>query len=137
MIGVTNHAIEQYQARVKPHLGATQARRELYALLEFAEEIERPYWDLSKTRHPADAYLLIAPDCAAIVVNGAAVTIITKELAEKLAKQKRRDVERARSERDAAMRETRRDRTRFKKGRPMRQPPHLRRARTEDESWPP
>lgn len=120
MIGVTNHAVEQYVRRVKPHIGATQARRELYALLEFAAEIERPYWDLSKTRHAADGYLLIAPDVAAIVRDGAVVTVITKDLAVELARQKRREIKRAREQKAAAERAARRDRTYFKKGRPMR-----------------
>lgn len=136
MIGVTNHAVERYQARVKPHLGATQARRELYALLDLAETVERPRWDLSRAHTAADAYLLIAPDCVAIVVDGAVVTVITKEKAVEPARRRRKDVKRLRAQVAAAQRETRRDRTRFRKGRKMPTTPNRRRARIEDEAWP-
>jgi hypothetical protein len=125
---ITKHAVDRYVERAKPHLGHRHARWEIEALLEFAEEVERPSWYLGYGGGEPDSYLLIAPDCAAIVIGDAIVSVITREAADEPARRRKREMERKRRTRDRTKRSNHDPRSRNRPERP--------RARIEDEAWP-
>jgi hypothetical protein len=77
-LGVSNHAVERYVERVKPHLGEKQAREELEALSRLGERTGKPYWFLGYTR--ADFYLQIGPEAVAAVKDACLTTVVTPEI---------------------------------------------------------
>jgi hypothetical protein len=75
VIGVTTHAVEQYQARVKPALTVDQARRELIVLVRMADRTaEPPAWAHVDPRH-AEFWLVLGDMCWPCVRRSALTTI--------------------------------------------------------------
>jgi hypothetical protein len=78
ILGVSNHAVERYVERVKPHLGKRQARQELQALANLGERVGKPSWFLGYGR--ADYYLQIGPEAVAAVRDCCITTVVTPEI---------------------------------------------------------
>jgi hypothetical protein len=79
-LGVTNHAAERFQERVKPALGLIQARQELVALVEMTDaEIasEPPDW-LRGFRPDSDGYIELSDGVVAGVMDGVIATILVR-----------------------------------------------------------
>lgn len=123
-VTVTKHAVTRYCERVKPQLGERQARLELEALLEFAEEVERPPW-LRDTRE-SERWLLLMPHVVAAVQGGLVTTVMTTEMVEAPLRKRQRELERKERIR-------KRSRRRNLAGKPRIERP---RSRIEGEAWP-
>lgn len=101
MIGVTRHAVERWQERVRPALDLDQCRAELLALVRAAGQpsSEQPAWHTRAV--PNSLYLNISDGIACTVQDGSVTTVLTRgeEAAghrqAKKARQKKRRAERA------------------------------------------
>lgn len=74
---ITRHAVERYIERIKPALDEPAARRELEALLDLAEPLERPpvwiEWRIGMTYHSLSDGII-----AAEAANGYVTTILIR-----------------------------------------------------------
>jgi hypothetical protein len=77
-IRVTDHAVEQYQARVKPALDFDQARREVLALVLGAEiQAEPPPWLWPDPSNKPEGYIVVADGiCFPVAKRGTIVTCL-------------------------------------------------------------
>lgn len=82
MIRLTDHAIQRYQERVKPHFTLDEAQVEARRLLEYfaAIQTERPNWfDDATGEHdqPFDGYAMIGDGIAFPLRGSRAITCVT------------------------------------------------------------
>jgi hypothetical protein len=79
---LTDHAVEQYVARVKPALATHQAKAELLALVELAGNsptTEPPPWIQPDSEHFGAYYLIVSDGvCLAIKPNGFVATCLVR-----------------------------------------------------------
>jgi hypothetical protein len=74
----SRHAVTQYRDRVKPALSMRQARRELVAVLEHAEEFdEPPEWARKWSTHEG-GYVVLADLCFPATVDGVLKTCLVR-----------------------------------------------------------
>jgi len=90
-LAVSSHAVDRYIERVKPHLGRSQARTELEALVALVKPCERPTW-WAEPRKQGDLYLALGPG----VVGAAKGRLLTTVLAAPRATGGQRTAERKR-----------------------------------------
>lgn len=76
-IALTEHAIERYVERVKPHLELAEARAELERLADMCPGPSEPPAHLRERRDDADAFAEIAPGIWLVLLNGRALTCLT------------------------------------------------------------
>lgn len=102
-VTLTSHAVTRYRERVKPAFEDNQCRAELHRLLRSATRVATLEWHTLGEDGPPDYYLVLSDGIAVPVVDGRAVTTITRaglgEGAREYRAQKRR--QRARHKREA------------------------------------
>lgn len=108
---LTNHAVEQYVARVKPAFSFDQAKREMQALLDLALDppsTRPPDWTWPDPEHRGQEYLVVS-DGVCLVIGGAAVVtclIRGERSAERRAAKNEKKALRRKSKRFAASRQS-------------------------------
>lgn len=78
MIGVSDHAVERFQERVKPALDLDAARTELEALVRAAEKpsSEQPNWHVKAV--PCSLYLHLSDGIACTVKDETVTSVLTR-----------------------------------------------------------
>jgi hypothetical protein len=79
MLGLTDHSVEQYVARVKPALTIQQAKREMLALLGAGYEClpDPPPWTSPDAGHEGQSFISITDGICFVVKGQRVVTCLT------------------------------------------------------------